>query len=61
MVPYLDRPGEIQTLLGCGRSQSYHHAACLKEKLRQLVGDGDEVRSVRSEVIRLCSEAVETR
>lgn len=61
MVPYLDRAGEIQTLLGCGRSQAYHHAARLKEKLQQLVGDGDEVRSVMSEVIRLCSEAAETR
>ncbi|WP_274567713.1 hypothetical protein [Streptomyces spiramyceticus] len=63
MVAYLDRPGEIQTLLGCGRSQAYHRGACLKEKLQQLVGDGDGhgVRSVRSEVIRLCSEAVQTR
>lgn len=61
MIAYLDCPGEIQTLVGCGRSQAYHHATRLKEKLRQLVGDGDEVRSVMSEVIRLCSEAVETR
>jgi hypothetical protein len=61
MVPHLDSPGEIQTLLGCGRSQAYHHAARLTEKLRQLVGDGDDVRSVGSEVIRLCSGAAETR
>ena len=61
MVAYLDRPGEIQGLLGCGRSQAYHHGAILKEKLQQLVGDGDGVRSVRSEVIRLCSEAAQTR
>ncbi|MFD8814005.1 hypothetical protein ACFV23_21535 [Streptomyces sp. NPDC059627] len=60
MVPYLDSPGEIQTLLGCGRSQAYHHAARLREKLSQLVGD-DEVRSVGPEVIRLCGGAVETR
>ncbi|WP_326759126.1 hypothetical protein OHB35_15215 [Streptomyces phaeochromogenes] len=60
-VPYLNSAGGIQTLLGCGRSQAYHHAARLREKLRQLVGDGDDVRSVGSEVIRLCGGAVETR
>ncbi|KUN54944.1 hypothetical protein AQJ46_49820 [Streptomyces canus] len=61
IVPYLDAPGEIQTLLGCGRSQAYHHAAHLREKLRQLVGDGDDVLSVGAEVIRLCSGVAETR
>ncbi|WP_406463145.1 hypothetical protein OH768_47040 [Streptomyces sp. NBC_01622] len=61
MVPYLDAPGEIQTLLGCGRSQAYHRAARLREKLRQLVGDGDDVLSVGAEVIRFCSGVAETR
>ncbi|MEU9546993.1 hypothetical protein [Streptomyces mirabilis] len=61
MVPSLNSAGEMQELLGCGRSQAYHQMARLKEKLRQLVGDGDGVRSVRSGVIRLCVEAVETQ
>ncbi|MGW1810463.1 hypothetical protein ACWC2T_34435 [Streptomyces sp. NPDC001393] len=61
MVPHLERPGGLMRLLGCGRSQAYHHATRLKEKLRQLVGDGDDVRSVGSEVIRLCGGAAETR
>ncbi|MEU1306560.1 hypothetical protein [Streptomyces shenzhenensis] len=61
MVPYLDSPGEIQALVGCGRSQAYQRVARLREKLRQLVGEGDDVLSVGAEVIRLCSGAVETR
>lgn len=61
MVPHLEHPGEIQTLLGCGRSQAYHHAGRLKEKLRQIVGDSDDVRSVGVEVIRLCGGAAETQ
>ncbi len=62
MVAYLERPGELQAFLGCGRSQAYHRGTRLKEKLQQLVGNGDghEVRSVGSEVIRLCSEAAQT-
>lgn len=63
MVTYLESLSELQALLGCGRTQAYHHRTRLKEKLQQLVGngDGDQVRSVGSEVIRLCSEAAQTR
>ncbi|MGH3630711.1 MAG: hypothetical protein ACRDRL_25125 [Sciscionella sp.] len=44
----------IQALLGCGRTQAYHQAKWLREKLTQLVGDSDDVRAVGLEVIRLC-------
>ncbi|MFD2415412.1 hypothetical protein [Amycolatopsis pigmentata] len=44
----------IQTLLNCGRTQAYHHAKRLREKLTQLVGDSDDVRATGLEVIRLC-------
>ena len=60
IVPHLDDPAAVQALLGCGRSQAYHHTKRLKEKLAQLVGDGDEVRSVGLEVIRLCGGATFT-
>lgn len=54
VVPHLDSPRSIQVVLGCGRSQAYQHARRLKEKLTQLVGDGDNVRAVVLEVIGLC-------
>jgi hypothetical protein len=57
IVPHLDNPPAIQTVLGCGRSQAYQHARRLKEKLTQLVGDGDSLRVVGLEVIRLCGGA----
>lgn len=57
IVPHLDNPPAIQTVLGCGRSQAYQHARRLKEKLTQLVGDGDSVRTVGLKVIRLCGSA----
>lgn len=57
IVPHLDNPLAIQTVLGCGRSQAYQHARRLKEKLTQLVGDSDSVRVVGLEVIRLCGGA----
>jgi hypothetical protein len=60
IVPHLDDPAAVQALLGCGRSQAYHHTKRLKEKLAQLVGDGDEARSVGLEVIRLCGDATFT-
>lgn len=57
IVPHLDNPPAIQAVLGCGRSQAYQHAQRLKEKLTQLVGDGDDVRAVGLEVIELCGGA----
>lgn len=57
IVPHLDNPPAIQAVLGCGRSQAYQHARRLKEKLMQLVGDGDDVHVVGLEVIRLCGGA----
>lgn len=54
IVPHLDNPPAIQTVLACGRSQAYQHARRLKEKLTQLVGDSDDLRAVGLEVIRLC-------
>jgi hypothetical protein len=58
IVPHLDNPPAIQTVLGCGRSQAYQHARRLKEKLTQLVGDSDGLRAVGLEVIRLCGATV---
>lgn len=57
IVPHLNNPPEIKTVLDCGRSQAYQHARRLKEKLKQLVGDGDDVRAVGLEVIELCGGA----
>ena len=59
LVPHLDNPQAVQAELGCARSQAYHRAARLKEKLRQLVGDTEDVRAVGLEVIALCA-ATET-
>lgn len=60
IVPHLHNPPGIQVVLGCGRSQAYHHAARLKEKLTQLIGDSDDVRAVGLEVIELCGGAAAT-
>lgn len=57
IVPHLDNPPAIQTVLGCGRTQAYQYARRLKEKLTQLVGDDDSVRTVGPEVIQLCGGA----
>jgi hypothetical protein len=57
IVPHLDNPLAIQTVLGCGRSQAYQDARRLKQKLTQLVGDSDSLRVVGLEVIRLCGGA----
>jgi hypothetical protein len=54
LVPHLADIPAIQQVLGCGRSQAYHHAKRLKDKLAQLVGEGEDVRAVGLEVIRLC-------
>lgn len=54
VVPLLENPQAIQSVLGCGRSQAYQHAKRLKEKLTQLVGECDDLRAVGLEVIRLC-------
>ena len=43
----------IQEVLGCGRSQAYQYAKRLKDKLAQLVGEGEDVRAVGLEMIRL--------
>jgi hypothetical protein len=58
IVGHLQNPQAIQTVLGCGRSQAYHHKKRLTEKLEQLVGDCDNVDAVRREVVRLCGGAV---
>ena len=60
IVPHLDNTPAVQALLGCGRSQAYQHTKRLKEKLAQLVGDGNDVRPVGLEVIRLCGGATPT-
>ena len=54
IVPLLDDAQAVRAVLGCGRSQAYHHAQRLKEKLKQLVGESDDVRAVALEVIELC-------
>jgi len=54
MVPLLADVPSIQDVLGCGRSPAYQHAKRLKEKLAQLIGEGEDVRAVSLEVIRLC-------
>lgn len=54
IVPFLDDVSAIQEILGCGRSQAYHKAKRLRDKLSQLVGDSDDVRGIGLEVIRLC-------
>jgi hypothetical protein len=58
IVPHLDNPPAIQAVLDCGRSQAYQHARRLKEKLKQIVGDGHDMRAVGLEVIELCGGAV---
>lgn len=58
IVRRIDDVPAIQELLGCGRSQAYHRVRRVKEKLTQLVGEGDDVRAVGLEVIRLCGGAV---
>jgi hypothetical protein len=57
LVPRLADIPAIQEVLGCGRSQAYQHAKRLKDKLTQLVGEGEDVRAVGPEVIRLCGGA----
>jgi hypothetical protein len=57
LVPHLADIPSIQEVLGCGRTQAYQHARRLKEKLEQLVGEGEDVRAVGLEVIRLCGGA----
>jgi hypothetical protein len=57
MVPLLDDMQAVQDLLGCRRSQAYHQAKRLKEKLVQLCGDREGHLDVGKEVIRLCGEA----
>ncbi|MFF3565734.1 hypothetical protein ACFYXS_37475 [Streptomyces sp. NPDC002574] len=59
LVPHLDNLAAVRDLIGCGRTQAYHHVARLGAKLDQLVGDADDVRSVGLEVIRLCGGPVE--
>ena len=54
LLPLLADVPSIQDVLGCGRSQAYQHAKRLKEKLAQLIGEGEDVRAVGLEVIRLC-------
>ncbi|WP_163571927.1 hypothetical protein [Fodinicola feengrottensis] len=54
LVPHLENAEEVRRLVGCGRSQAYHQMRCLKERLAELVGEGDDVRAVGLEVIRLC-------
>jgi hypothetical protein len=57
LVPHLADVPAIQEVLGCGRTQAYQHAKRLKDKLAQLVGEGEDVRAVGLEVIRLCGGA----
>jgi hypothetical protein len=59
LVPHLADVPAIQEVLGCGRSQAYQHARRLKDKLAQLVGEGEDVRAVGLEVIRLCAPGPE--
>jgi hypothetical protein len=54
IVRHLQNPQAIQTVLGCGRSQAYQHAKRLKEKLKLLVGDCENVDAVGGVVVRLC-------
>lgn len=60
MTPLLDDPPGIQEMIGCGRSQAYHHAKRLREKLAQFIGEGEDMRAVGMEVIRLCGAPAET-
>jgi len=39
ILPLLGNAQAIQEVLGCRRSQAYHHAKRLKEKLAQLDGE----------------------
>jgi hypothetical protein len=57
LVPHLADIPAIREVLGCGRSKAYQHAERLKDKLAQLVGEGEDVRAVGLEVIRLCGGA----
>ncbi|WP_152564103.1 hypothetical protein [Actinomadura welshii] len=50
----LTDPQAVERLLGCGRSQAYHHIKRLREKLKQLAGEDDAARAVVLEVIQLC-------
>ena len=61
LVPHLADISSVQEVLGCGRSQAYQHARRLKDKLAQLVGEGEDVRAVGLEVIRLCGGAPGTQ
>jgi hypothetical protein len=54
LVGHLEDVLAIQEVVGCGRSQAYQHAKRLKDKLAQLIGEGEDVRAVGLEVIRLC-------
>lgn len=54
LVPHLDDPAMIGTILGCGRSQAYYRTGRLKAKLAQLLGVTEDMRAVAREVIELC-------
>ncbi|MCX4826854.1 hypothetical protein OG883_45285 [Streptomyces sp. NBC_01142] len=60
MVPLLAEPQRIQELLACGRSQAYHQAKRLREKLAQFTGGLDDAHVAAREVIRLCGAPSET-